>query len=204
MKRYVVDSTVEINSNFEKDLAQKIVLRDLLNHDFWNQMKNDVEVLKLISEQQKMSESKHAHFDRVVFRWQAIEQHIRALKNRSEFDSKNDLERLFHFRVNKHDKFIKSIWRYRLKAQMTNIHWIAYHLHSANHHIQMIVNTQSKMLRFLKKYVTLDTDIRKLNKNFFDFKTRQDVRELLASDDIWDCKDDSLYFWQLVMLVVFE
>ena len=167
-------------------------------------MKNDIEILKFIFEQQKMFESKYVYFNRIVFRWQTIKQHIRLLKNRFEFDFKNDFERLFHFKINKYDKFIKNIWRYRLKTQMTNIHWITYHLHFVNHHIQMIVNIQSKMLRFLKKYVIFDIDIKKLNKNFFDFKTRQNVRELFVLNEIWNCKNDSLYFWQLIMFVVFE
>ena len=57
-------------------------------------------------------------------------------------------------------------------------------MHSNYYYEQMIVDTQIKMLNFLKKYNSFDNDFKKLIKNFFDFKTRVNVRDLLVFNNI--------------------
>ena len=109
LKRYVVDLVVEIDSNLEKKLKQKIVFRDLLSHDFWNNVNDEIEILNFISKQQKMFEFKKTHLKQVVSRWQIIKRYIWVLKNRFQFEFVNDLKTLFKSRINKYDKSIKSI-----------------------------------------------------------------------------------------------
>jgi hypothetical protein len=191
LKAYAIDNTKGLD-------ASEFIKTQLLDHRFWNNLEDVKEVLQLIHEQQKMSESNRAHLGYVVTRWKKIADHLRQLIARTNYPHADRIRTIFTPRPNAKGDLIH-LWNDRFNKQVTDIHFAAYHLDPANQHIAATIDEEMALLGCLKRYTYTEEAFRATRKQYYQFKSR--TGPWLTSNHMWSEMNDPLLFWQMSFAV---
>lgn len=159
------------------------VMKNLLDSNFWNDLKDFLIILKFIHDHQKNSESNTATIDKIFIRWIEICQHL--------------IQCIAH---NQHEnaiwKFLKTSFNIKLNKQMQTMHRVVYYFHLLQVKTSLNQPRRAEIIDFMKQHISRNF-WSKVENAFYDF--RNQIKSFDVLNEAWINANDTLLFWKLLI-----
>lgn len=167
LRQYAIDVRCDINNR-----VQEIIL----NRTFWADLEDMREIISVIYEAQKKSESDKSHLGYVAARWLEIRDHLIGIARRQPGA-----------------EVLLPIFEKRMNRQVRDIHWAAYYLNPINVGAPTTIARQNAVLRYFT-VVKPDHESHKCQTAFFHYRAH--FGAFYDANPAWRLADsDPIAFW---------